>query len=333
MKRRLRKEAHRTASLGAGARSAGPDPGRSRRAGPLPWALLFSAFGLTFLSPARAEEPLWGEVASTLGKGFVNVMTRGSYCDTKPFRHHGDAVTMTMERMDLTTSVEYGLEPDLDLRLRVPYFSQTMHERFAGQSVRHLVSGMGEMQAGAKWRFWQAMDERHKDEIALFADLTLPTGDNNLRDEHGALLPADLQPNSGNPGATLGFAANRHTGQGGYWFSSMITGETASRRYRRGEMLELHASMGRRVRPLTRPSQIDWMGVAGLHYQQLGKDSALGRTVRDSGGSVLSAEVSFLGSKRTRGARLGILFPLRTDLGLGHAPPRREIQASFRASF
>jgi hypothetical protein len=322
MQRRSR--THRTASI------AQP---RCRRAGPLLWALLFSAFGLAVLSPAHAEEPLWGEIASTLGKGFVNAMTRASYSDTIPFRHHGDAVTMTMSRTDLGTSVEYGLEPDIDLRLRVPYFSQTMQERFAGQSVRHLVSGMGEMQAGAKWRFWQAMDERHKDELAAFADITLPTGDNNLRDQHGALLPADLQPNTGNPAATLGFAANRHMSQGGYWLSSMFTAETASSRFRRGNLLELHASMGRRVRPLTRPDQIDWMGVIGLHFQQLGKDSALGHTVSDSGGSVLSAEVSFLGSQRTRGARLGILFPLRTDLGPGEAPPRREIRASFRASF
>lgn len=291
------------------------------------------ALAFAVQAPAHAEEPLWGEIASTLGKGFLNVTTRGSYCDTWPFRHHGGAVALTIQRTDMVGSVEYGLLPDLDLRLRVPHFSQRMEERYAGQTARHEISGMGEMQLGTKWRFWQAIGEARKDELALLFDLKLPTGENNLRDENGSIIPPHLQPNSGNLGAMVGLAANRHTGWGGYWLSGMVSGETISGRYRRGTELELHASTGRRVRPLVRSNQTDWMGIVGLHYHIMGKESEGGRTVRDSGGSVLSAEFGLVGTKRMRGARLGILLPLRTDLGLAHAPPRREIQASFRASF
>jgi Putative MetA-pathway of phenol degradation len=299
---------------------------------PLSLAVLCSAL-LLIAHPARAEEPLWGEIASTLGKGFVNATTRGILRDTKPFRHHGGAVLMTMEQMSGDVSLEYGLRSDVDIRMMIPYFSQAMKEQFAGQTARHQVSGMGEMTVGAKWRFWQAMDDRHKDELALFTDVKLPTGDNNLKDANGSILPRHLQPNSGNLGATLGVAANRHTGWGGYWVSSMVVAEAPSSRYQRGEVLEMHASTGRRFRRLSRPNQTDWMGIVGLHCDWMGKDSEGGRTVRDSGGTVLFAELSLIGSKRTRGLRLGILFPVYTDLGLAHAPPRREIQASFRSSF
>jgi hypothetical protein len=65
----------------------------------------------------------------------------------------------------------------------------------------------------------------------------------------------------------------------------------------------------------------------------MGKENERGRTLPDSGGSVLSAELGLFGSRRNYGLRLGILLPLRTDLGSAHAPPRREIQASFRSSF
>jgi hypothetical protein len=300
---------------------------------PWQWALLSAALAAAAPSPVGAEEPLWGEIASTLGKGFLNVTTRGSYSDTKPFRLHVGAVVQTMERIDAIASVEYGLQPDLDLHVRVPGFSETMEERSAGQTVRHQISGMGEMQMGAKWRFWQTMDDRHKDELALMTDLKLPTGDNQMADSHGSIIPAHLQPNSGNLGATLGLAANRHFAMGGYWLSGMVTAEAASSRYRRGDMLELNASTGRRVRRLTRPDQTDWMGIVGLHYHVMGKESEGGRTVHGSGGSVLSAEIGLVGSKGTRGARLGILLPLRTQYGLAHAPPRQEIQGSFRASF
>jgi hypothetical protein len=154
-----------------------------------------------------------------------------------------------------------------------------------------------------------------------------------LKDDNGSILPPHLQPNSGNLGGMLGLAANRHTQKGGYWVSSMVSGEMYSPRYQRGEMLELHGSTGRRFRPLKKPNQTDWLGIVGLHYQLMGKDSEGGHTVADSGGSVLSAELSLLGSRQTFGFRLGVLLPVSTNLGLAHAPPRREIQASFRGTF
>ena len=133
------------------------------------------------------------------------------------------------------------------------------------------LSGLGEMEVGAKWRFRQWIGDRSKDEVALLAELKLPTGADDLRDRSGALLEGHLQPNSGNPGARLGLAADRHTGLGGYWLSGRVSAEAASRRYRRGVMLELHASAGRRLRRLTRVDETDWMGILGLHYNWMGR--------------------------------------------------------------
>jgi hypothetical protein len=288
---------------------------------------------LIVITPARAEEPLWGEIASTLGKGFVNVTTAGGVRRYKPYRHHGGVVSLTIDRTDLGATVEYGMLPDLDLHVRIPYFHQTIEESFAGDSIEHPMSGMGEMEVGARWRFRQSFRRQQKDELALLLDLKLPTGDENMRDAGGAIITPHLQPNSGNWGASLGLAANRHTRQGGYWTSSMVTAETASSQYHRGWMLELHGSVGWRLRPLRRVDQIDWLGIVGLHFHQMGKDKEAGQTLSDSGGNILSAELGVTGSKRTRGLRLGILIPLNTNLGESHAPPRYEIQASLRASF
>jgi hypothetical protein len=165
-------------------------------------------------APARAEEPLWGESASTLGKGFVDVTTYGDVKDSKPYLHHGGPVALTISRTDFVSSVEYGLQPDLDLRLRVPYFSETLKQSFAGQSISQPLTGMGEAQIGAKRRFAQSINDRHKDELALLADLKLPTGPSHLRAADGLEINPHLQPNSGNFGAMLGVAANRHTAWG-----------------------------------------------------------------------------------------------------------------------
>jgi hypothetical protein len=305
----------------------------ARRLRPWPYTVPLLLLALAVSAPARGEEPLWGEVASTLGKGFLNVTTHGMLRESKPYRHHGGPVSLAIEEMDAGISAEYGLAPDLDLHFRVPYLIQTIEERYAGQVTRHSIDGLGEMEVGAKWRFHQSMDDRRKDELALLADLKLPTGDNELRDQHGSRIDPHLQPNSGNPGLAIGLAADRHTSLGGYWLSGRIWTEAGSPRYRRGSMLELHASVGRRLRRLTSLEQADWMGVVGLHFHQMGKDEERGRTLVDSGGSILSAELGFVGSRRNFSARLGILLPLQTDLGLAHAPPLREIQASLRGSF
>jgi hypothetical protein len=109
--------------------------------------------------------------------------------------------------------------------------------------------------------------------------------------------------------------------------------EARSPRYRRGTMLEVHASLGRRLHRLTGLDQTDWMGIVGLHLHRMGKDHERGRPLGDSGGSILSAELGLVGSRRNYAARLGILWPLRTDVGVAHPPPRHEIQASLRASY
>src|SRR5437868_11408120 len=70
---------------------------------------------LTLGTPAGAEEPLWGEVASTLGKGFVTVTTGGVLREFKSYRHHGGPVSLSIERMEVGATVEYGLRSDLDL--------------------------------------------------------------------------------------------------------------------------------------------------------------------------------------------------------------------------
>lgn len=282
--------------------------------------------------PARAEEPLWGETASTLGQGFVNVTTGGDFRDYKPYRHHGGPVTLAIDRTDLSVGVQYGLRPDLDLHVRIPYFTENLKEQFAGQTLDNPLSGLGEIRLGGKWRFYQAIT-RVKDEMALLLELKLPTGSSEMRDSGGEVITPHLQPNSGNPGALLGLAANRHTSRGGYWLSSMVTAETASSRLHRATMLELHGSAGWRLRPLRRPNQTDWMGITGLHYGWMGKEKELGRTLRDSGGTVLGLELSVIGSKRSMGVRLGILLPLLTHLGASEPPPRYAVQASIRANF
>ena len=294
---------------------------------------LAAVLALLLPVPVRAEEPLWGEIAETLGKGFVNVTTHGLYSETQPFRHHGGAVLLTTSQMDAILGIQYGLQPNLDLHLRLPYIMESIDEKFVGQTAHHPISGLGEMQVGTKWRFWQTMDNRHKDELALMADLKLPTGDPNMTDPHGAIIPAHLQPNSGNPGIILGLAADRHFTMGGYWLSVMGTTEAASQRYRRGDMLELHASTGRRLRPLTRSDQTDWMGIFGVHYHLMGQESEGGSTLRDSGGSDVDAELGVVMTKGSFSARVGALEPVWTHYGLAHPPPGLAVQASVRSSF
>jgi hypothetical protein len=294
--------------------------------------LLLALLALAAALPARAEEPLWGETASTLGKGFLNVTTSGDFRSYKPYQHHGGPVTLAIDHTEFAVGIDYGLRPDLDLRVQIPYFTENIQEQFGGEHLDNPLSGLGEMKVGAKWRFHQSIS-RVKDEMALAIDFKLPTGSHALRDSGGEPITPHLQPNSGNPGASLSLAANRHTPRGGYWLSGVATAETASFRLHRAPMLELHSSAGWRLRPLQRPNQIDWMAVSGLHFEWMGKEKELGRTLHDSGGTVLSLDMSFLATRSNLSARLGVMLPLLVNLGRSEPPPRFALQGSLRASF
>src|SRR4051794_41453776 len=147
---------------------------RAVRWGALSGALMLAL--LTPLSPASAQEPLWGEVASTLGKGFAYVTAGAGIFDYKPYAHHGGPVLLKIDRLEAVTAVEYGLQSDLDLRVNLPYVMQTIKESFGGQSIEQDINSMGEMTIGSRWRFRQAITASHKDELALLAGLKLPTG-------------------------------------------------------------------------------------------------------------------------------------------------------------
>src|SRR6188472_3036573 len=96
----------------------------------LPVMLLLSSLALAPGSPSGAEEPLWGRSASTLGKGFLNVNTEGRMTESRPYNHHGGPVSLEIQRMEAGLMFEYGLQPDVDLSVNIPYFSETIEERF-----------------------------------------------------------------------------------------------------------------------------------------------------------------------------------------------------------
>lgn len=108
---------------------------------------------------------------------------------------------------DLAFGVHHGVRHDVQLSLLVPRVDRTLRLRPPGApSVRLAASGLGDVTALAKWRFFR-WDAPHRAlNVALLAGVELPTGDDDVHDG-GLRLPADLQPGRGSYNPLLGLAA------------------------------------------------------------------------------------------------------------------------------
>jgi hypothetical protein len=163
-----------------------------RRAGHVGPAWLFVIVLLSSASPAIGQSPA-PETAPPLfpGGGLVsynsNFTTRGLMPVLNPltvrptFSHEGD-FTFT-----------WGFHRDFDLTVSVPVVTN----RFDAGTASVGGTGLGDMMALVKYRFYRRDSERGTTQASVTAGPKLPTGRTGLTDANGRLLPAGLQAGSG----------------------------------------------------------------------------------------------------------------------------------------
>jgi hypothetical protein len=155
-------------------------------------AWLFVIFLLSLTSAGMGQGPA-PETAPPLfpGGGLVsynsNFTTRGLMPVLNPltvrptFAHEGD-FTFT-----------WGFHPDFDLTVSVPVVTS----RFDAGTASVGGTGLGDVMALVKYRFYRRDSERGTTQASATGGLKLPTGRTDLTDANGRLLPAGLQAGSG----------------------------------------------------------------------------------------------------------------------------------------
>lgn len=107
-----------------------------------------------------------------------------------------------------TLALQYGLRRDLQIGVALPWVARERD----GIGVRADTDGLGDCELLAKWRFarWDAPGKAWN--FALLGELSVPTGEDDVR-ESGVRLEPELQPGSGGFDPALGIATTYEPGR------------------------------------------------------------------------------------------------------------------------
>jgi hypothetical protein len=255
------------------------------------------ALGALFLLSAAAQEEtldlLDGETLYEDGWLFTlsaDVVDKGRLLDGRD--RESDPLDARLLEENVTVAAHYGLRHDLQLSAIVPYAFRELRLDDPAGPDRFSAHGPGDATLAAKWRYYRPAIEGTAFNFATVGGLELPTGSASERD-HGARLPAELQPGSGSwdPFFGTGF-----TYEPGRWRVNVFgfykhNGE-GSHDYKHGDQLFFELAGGNRfwVEPYPGPfMRADLL----LRYRHEWRDRDGGSIVHDSGGDELSVGLNW----------------------------------------
>jgi hypothetical protein len=233
-----------------------------------------AAFGACLLAPtpARAVEPLWGEMPLTLGKGTFHPVYRTRYLDA------GEKRSGRMRMWEQELMFDYAPSASLNLRLDIPYLNSIQegaHARGHSHSARGgraVVSGLGDISLRGKQRISGTRGQGSQSQHSLLYGLKLPTGEDGhtIRPGGGGrrrLDPSD-QTGTGNPGLLLGYGWTGETLWEAAW-AGVTWRRDVGGGFRLGDTVEATATAARWFK---RPDEAEDLGlklstgVTGLYH-------------------------------------------------------------------
>jgi len=229
----------------------------------------------------------------------------------------------------------WGFHPNFDVTIVVPVI--TNHFQVLGApSVGG--TGLGDAMALVKYRFYRRDSARGTTQMSITGGTKIPTGQTNLRNSSGTLLPASLQPGSGS--IDLFLRANwTYTGLfnikrlvADMDFHSLLRSQ-GTQATRLGDDIESRFWLSYRPYESKNVAREWFIGPAltWLHSQD---DRIAGITEHGSGGDVL-----LVGATSYVGVRPGMHIWLALDWGVAHStgarfmPVRRHISFGITQQF
>jgi hypothetical protein len=230
----------------------------------------------------------------------------------------------------------WGFHPNFDLAVVVPVV--TNHFTTAGGSTSAGGTGLGDIRALVKYRFYRRDSERGTTQASVTLGPKLPTGQTGLTGANGTLLPATLQPGSG---STDFFLAGSWTYTGLFHVRRLVADEdfhallrtTGTQDTRLGNNLESRFWLS--YRPYeAKDGAREWFIGPDLMWLYSGNETIAGNTQQGSGGQVLlTGLTTFVGVR----PGLHIWFAMDWDVahtsGAAFNPIRRHITFGITQQF
>lgn len=247
------------------------------------WLLVLSLAVLS-AAPARAVEPLWGEMPLTLGKDTLHPVWRNRYRDA------GNSGGSRMRMWEQELMLEYAPSAALNFRLDLPYLQNLQEDRRGGARGKAFVSGLGDITLRAKQRLSGKRGEGSQSQHSLFYGLKLPTGASDKQFNAGTgnrRLDAIDQAGTGKPGLLLGYGWTTENLHDAIW-TSVVWQRDIGGGFRRGDLLEGTATAARWFKHPNTAEELGFKLSYGLNGQYHAND------VRE-GGSSAGNEFGYLG--------------------------------------
>lgn len=227
----------------------------------------------------------------------------------------------------------WGFYPDFDLTVLVPV--STNH--FEGTPTSVAGSGLGDVMALVKYRFYRQDSERGTTQASVSFGPKLPTGRTDVRDANG-VLPAGLQPGSGSTDMFLG-ANWTYTGifnlkrlVADEDFHSLVRSQ-GTQHTRLGSETESRFWLSYRPYESKNVTR-EWFIGPVFTWLHSGNDSIAGITQGGSGGSVLLAGVTtYVGLRPGMHVWLGMNWDVAHSNGTLFMPVRRHISFGVTQQF
>lgn len=228
----------------------------------------------------------------------------------------------------------WGFYRDFDLTILVPVVTN----RFDGVAPTVGGTGLGDMMALAKYRFYRRDSQRGTTQASVTAGPKLPTGRTNLKGTNGVLLPATLQPGSG---STDFFVGANWTYTGLFNLKRLVADEDfhslirsqGTQQTRIGSDIESRSWLS--YRPYeSKNGAREWFIGPVLTYLHSGNDRIAGVTQGGSGGDVLLAGVTtYVGLRPGMHVWLGMDWDVAHSTGATFMPVRRHISFGVTQQF
>jgi hypothetical protein len=175
---------------------------------------------VTVSSVTGQSGPITTVTASTMKKGMIHLelqseivnFERFSNSELADFAEHDKEIHDMDYLLSYAAGIAYGLTDDTTLHLRIPYIiRKDIRESEPPDEVhKHGDSeGIGDISLHLHQRFVKKADLG----ITLLAGIKMPTGETDVKDDHGERFEAEFQPGSGSWDPFLGLAATKRFGK------------------------------------------------------------------------------------------------------------------------
>ncbi len=181
-------------------------------------------------------------------------------------RRAPDPLARQQTAMRTTLAYQYGARHDLQLGVALSVVD--LERRGAG--LRQSADGLGDVELLTKWRFYRWDAHAVALNVALVAQVSVPTGKDDVRDSTGTRLEPELQPGSGGIDPALGIAATHEPGRWRFNLATWYRVHTDSDDdgFRRGDRWIVEAAAGNRFWLEPYPGPFMRLDVALRYYHE-----------------------------------------------------------------